>query len=144
MPRNQDFAEHSNGRLPNEQILTDLAALTNWQDRYQTIIEAGEQLPPFARDLQIDKNKVTGCMSNVWLTMQEKDGKFFFSGTSDAVIVKGLVALVLALANGKSRDELQQMDFEKSFARINLAENLSQTRRNGFSALLKKIKNLTA
>ncbi|MDI9314163.1 MAG: SufE family protein [Hydrotalea sp.] len=130
--------------MPSEQILSDLETLTDWQDRYQTIIEAGEQLPPFPAALQTEQNKVTGCMSNVWLTAEQRDGKFFFHGTSDAVIVKGLVALALAVANGKTRAELQQLDFEKTFARINLAEHLSQTRRNGFSSLLKKIKTLTA
>ncbi|MGI9460971.1 MAG: SufE family protein [Alphaproteobacteria bacterium] len=126
----------------NKQIITDLESLTNWQDRYQTIIEAGEALPVFPEKWQTEQNKVTGCMSNVWLVANEKNGQFFFHGTSDAMIVKGLIALTLTIANGKTKDQLQQLDFEKTFASIKLTEHLSQTRRNGFYALTRKIKNL--
>lgn len=128
----------------DKKIIADLESLTDWQDRYQTIIEAGEALPPFPAAYQNDQHKVKGCMSNVWLIAEEKDGHFVFNGTSDALIVKGLVALLLSIANHKTRAELQQIDFENIFSRIKLSEHLSQTRRNGFAALIQKIKTFAA
>ncbi|MCX8515761.1 MAG: SufE family protein [Alphaproteobacteria bacterium] len=124
-------------------IISDLKHLPDWQDRYQTIIEFGQQLEPFPDHWRTAEHFVKGCMSQVWLAAEEKDGRFAFYGDSDALIVKGLVALVIAVCNHKTRAELQQTDIEKIFTSIHLSEHLSPTRRNGFAALVGRIKQLT-
>ncbi len=125
-------------------LVTELQALTNWQDRYRRIIALGRELAPMPDAHRVDTNKVKGCQSQVWLHAslgEDADGRAVveYVADSDAAIVKGLVAIVLDVYSGATPDEVLQTP--PSFIdALGLSENLSQTRANGLQAMIKQIK----
>ena len=122
-----------------EELIENFSYLENWEDRYRYLIELGDQLPPFNQNDKTDKNKVDGCMSQVWFVHVEKDGKHFFNATSDAHIVRGLEAILLILINGKTTQEIQNINLIEIFKQLGLESHLSPTRRNGFYAMVERI-----
>jgi cysteine desulfuration protein SufE len=122
------------------EIVAELSAAPSWQDRYRAIIRFGRELPDLDEEHRVDANKVKGCQSQVWLhATLESDGTVRFYGDSDAAIVKGLVALVLRAFSGSAPSEI--ITARTTFVdELGLSENLSQTRANGLSAMLKQIK----
>lgn len=122
------------------EIVAELSDAGSWKDRYRLIIKFGRDLPAFPEEHRTDANKVKGCQSQVWLhAALEDDGTVTFHGDSDAAIVKGLVALVLRAFSGSPPTEI--MMAPTTFVdELGLSENLSQTRANGLSAMLKQIK----
>ncbi len=113
----------------------------DWQEKYEHIINLGKELKCDDPALHSDDNKVKGCQSNVWLRTDERAGRLYLQGDSDALIVKGLVALVLRLYSGSTYQEI--LDTNPDFIeRIGLGANLSATRSNGLSAMVKQIKIL--
>ena len=131
-----------------EGIIDDLGFLDDWEDRYRYIIEIGRALPPLPEADRIDENKVRGCASQVWLasTIEPHEGEpiLTFKGDSDAQIVRGLVALALALYSGKRASEIVSTDAVEIFGRIGLKEHLSAQRSNGFRSLVDRIRNEAA
>ncbi len=120
-------------------IVVEFELLGDWQEKYQHIIAIGKKLPSFPLELQTEENKVRGCQSNVWLVSSFNEGKIFLQGDSDALIVKGLVALVLRVLSGKTPDEI--LNTQLSFIeRLGMQSNLSPTRNNGLAAMIKQIK----
>lgn len=121
-------------------IVDELQGLAGWQARYKRIIGYGRELPELDETLRIDKNKVKGCQSQVWLHASlDPDGNVQFVGDSDAAIVKGLLAIVIQAFSGAPPQEL--ITAPVTFLdRLGLNENLSQTRANGLAAMLKQIK----
>jgi cysteine desulfuration protein SufE len=120
-------------------IVDEFELLVDWQEKYQHIIAIGKKLPSFPLELQTEENKVRGCQSNVWLVSSFNEGKIFLQGDSDALIVKGLVALVLRVLSGKTPDEI--LNTQLSFIeRLGMQSNLSPTRNNGLAAMIKQIK----
>ena len=126
-----------------EQILDDFAFLDEWEDRYRYVIELGKALPDLADDQKTSQNKVQGCASQVWLVSHIDGGAdpvMTFDGDSDAHIVRGLVAIVLAVYSGKRASEIAATDAIEIFDRIGLVEHLSSQRANGLRSIVKRIR----
>jgi cysteine desulfuration protein SufE len=121
-------------------IADNLAFLDDWEDRYRYLIELGRLLPPYPEDARDEAHKVRGCASQVWLdTRVEGEGAeavLHFAGDSDAHIVKGLVALALALHSGRTAREIAGLDAFAALKDLRLAEHLSSQRSNGFRSLV--------
>ncbi len=134
--------------LPSiERIIQTFELLESWEDRYGYIIELGRKLPPLGPDAKIAENRVHGCVSQVWLTCQAcplKPACLNFEADSDALIVRGLIAIVLAIYDGKELDEIVELDSKPIFAKLGLDSHLSPSRANGFAAMVKRIKTLAA
>ena len=126
-----------------DEIQSNFSFLDDWEDKYRYLIELGEGLPPFPVTFKTDEYKVDGCMSQVWLypTKDEK-GVYTFIADSDAIIVKGLIAVILAAFNNKTATEIQLVPIDEIFNQLGLETHLSPTRRNGFFAMVEKIKHL--
>lgn len=127
-----------------ETIRSDFALLDDWEDRYRYVIELGKALPPLPEDLRTDANKVRGCASQVWLATALTDvgnGRVFdLKGDSDALIVRGLVAILFALYQGKSPAEALRIDAQAEFATLGLKEHLTPQRSNGFASMVERIR----
>lgn len=127
-----------------EEIVEDLAFLDDWEQRYQYIIDLGKQLPTLPDDLKRDEYLVRGCQSSVWMISEEQGEQLFFKVDSDAVIVQGLLALVLAAYDGKTRSQIQAFDIDGYFKELDLERHISPTRGNGLRAMVAKIKALAS
>ena len=132
-----------------DSIIDDLGFLDDWEDRYRYIIELGRTLPPLADSARIDTNKVRGCASQVWLDthVEEEhspDPILRFEGDSDAHIVRGLVALAIALYSGKHASTIVATDAIELFGRLGMKEHLSAQRSNGFRSLVDTMRNHAA
>ncbi|TCR93216.1 cysteine desulfuration protein SufE [Rhizobium sp. BK376] len=127
-----------------EQIIEDFSFLDDWEDRYRYVIELGKALPPLPEEKQTLENKVMGCASQVWLVTHTlgnpDDPVMTFEGDSDAHIVRGLVAIVLATYSGKHASEIAKLDAIEVFGKIGLVENLSTQRANGLRSMIKRIR----
>lgn len=124
-------------------IRDDFSFLDEWEDRYRYVIELGDALPHFPESAQTDANKVQGCVSQVWLVTHRGDGAdpvIRFEGCSDAHIVRGLVAIMLALFSGRRASEIIGIDAEATLRELGLNEHLSPQRSNGLRAMVKRIK----
>ncbi|MBT9368630.1 SufE family protein [Rhizobium sp. CSW-27] len=127
-----------------DQIIDDFAFLDDWEDRYRYVIELGKALPDLAEENKTAQNKVNGCASQVWLVTHRGDGAdpvLTFEGDSDAHIVRGLVAIVLAAYSGKTASAIAHYDVFDVFNRIGLVENLSSQRANGLRSMVKRIRD---
>ena len=126
-----------------QQIIDEFSAMADWEDRYKRIIEYGREIAPMDEQHKIDKNKVKGCQSTVWLHAQLHDGVVQYQGDSDAMIVRGLIALLLKVYSGAAPAEI--VATPPSFVdATGLAGHLSQTRANGLAAMVKQIKMYAA
>src|SRR5262245_8195949 len=129
-----------------ETIRADFALLEEWEDRYRYLIELGRGLPPFPEALRTDANKVRGCVSQVWLaTAVKPNGNgsapvLEFQGDSDAHIVRGLVAVLFALVQAKTPEQILGADAKSLFAELGLAEHLTPQRSNGFFSMVERIR----
>lgn len=127
-----------------DDIVEDLDFLDDWEQRYQYIIDLGKQLPGLDESLKLDEHKVRGCQSSVWMVSEENDGHLSFKVESDAMIVQGLLALVLAAYDHKTRAQIQAFDIDDYFAQLDLERHISPTRGNGLRAIVAKIQGLAA
>lgn len=130
---------------PLDDILENFDLLDDWDDRYRYVIELGRMLPEFPEEERTDANKVRGCASQVWLVKSVEQGadgapRLVFQGDSDAHIVKGLVAIVLATYSGRSAAEIAETDLDAIFSRIGLKEHLSAQRANGLKSMVERIR----
>jgi len=126
-----------------ERIVREFNLFQDWTDRYEHIINLGKKLPPLDEQYRTEDNKVHGCQSQVWLHAEGQDGIVRFQADSDALIVKGLIALLLRVYNGRTPAEI--LLTEPAFiTQIGLDRHLSPTRANGLGAMLKKIKRYAA
>ena len=126
--------------LVQEEIIEAFSFFEDWSDKYEHIIEEGKSLEKMPLEYQTDENKVKGCQSNVWLHGNFENGKLFFYGNSDALIVKGLVALVLKTYSNKTPEEILQTQ-PYFIDTIGLGQHLSAHRSNGLSSMVKQIKH---
>lgn len=129
-----------------DDIRADFAVLDDWEDRYRYVIELGRGLPPLPEELRTDVNKVRGCASQVWLATKpvaspgsSKADRMVMQGTSDALIVQGLIAVLFAIYDGKTLDEIVKTDAQKVFSELGLSEHLTQQRSNGLASMVKRI-----
>jgi cysteine desulfuration protein SufE len=123
-------------------ILDDFAYLDDWEDRYRYVIELGKALPDLPEADRSAENKVRGCASQVWLVTQAGEGTdpiLTFTGDSDAHIVRGLVAIVLAIYSGKRASEVVRLDALETFRSIGMIEHLSAQRANGLRSMVGRI-----
>ena len=110
-----------------------------WIDRYEVIIDYGKALAPFPAELRTEQNLIDGCQSKVWFTAELQDGKVIYHGDSDALLVKGIVAMLIQVLSGHSPKEI--VDAELYFIDdIGLREHLSPTRSNGVAAMLHQMR----
>jgi cysteine desulfuration protein SufE len=122
-----------------QEIIEEFSVYEDWMDKYGYLIELGNELPDLAQTEKTDEYLIKGCQSRVWLVPELKNGKIFFKGESDAIIVKGLVALLLRVASGRTPREL--MESEMHFIDdLGLKQHLSPTRSNGLLAMVKQIR----
>lgn len=123
-----------------QQIIAEFARFNNWEDKYAHVIALGKTLQPMSEELKTEANRVRGCQSQVWLHAKLEGDRVVFVADSDAVIVRGLVALLLRCYSGQTPDEILASDagFLKD---IGLMGHLSQSRANGLAAMFKQIRN---
>lgn len=114
----------------------------SWEQRARLLMQWGDRLPPMSDDEKTDEQLVDGCESKVWLVGDVIDGHWQFRAASDARLIRGLVALLLARVNGLSLQELQQVDLVEWFTQLGLSRQLSASRSNGLNAVLKKMRQL--
>lgn len=122
-----------------QEIIDEFSIFDDWMDKYAYIIEQGNQLAPLDEKYKTPDNIIQGCQSRVWLQTDYRDGKLYFQAESDALIVKGLLALVLRVFNERTPDEILAADL-RFMKEIGLTEHLSPTRSNGLLAFIKQIK----
>ena len=127
-----------------QDIVTQMQSFHGWEDRYRQVIQWGKKLPTMPEELKSDRMLVSGCESMVWLIGEQQEGKWYFCADSDARIVRGLIALVLAAFNGKSAEEIRAFDIEAYFENIGLLAHLSPSRGNGLRAIVDQIKQIIA
>ncbi len=127
-----------------EEIAEDFAFLDDWEARYGHVIDLGRAMAPLDEALKVPATKVDGCMSQVWLHPEIKDGVFHFRGDSDALIVRGLIALLHALYDGVPVGEVSSIDAQGELARLGLNDHLSAQRSNGLRAMVERIRKLAA
>jgi cysteine desulfuration protein SufE len=143
-----DFFRHLHGKIKREdmtieetqqEIVQEFSAFEDWMDKYSYLIELGNSLTPIDPSLKTGDYLIKGCQSRVWLIPEYKDGRLFFTGESDALIVKGLVALVLRVASGNTPKDLIESNFH-FIDDIGLNQHLSPTRSNGLLSMVKQIR----
>lgn len=122
-----------------QEIIEEFSVYTDWMDKYGYLIELGNELQDLDPKEKTDQNLIKGCQSRVWLVAELENGKINFRGESDAVIVKGLVALLLRVVSGRTPDELIENDLH-FIDDLGLKQHLSPTRSNGLLAMVKQIR----
>ncbi len=125
-----------------QELVENFALFDDWEERYRYLIDLGRELPKMDEALKTDENIVRGCTSRVWMVADIKDGTFHFIADSDAHIVRGLVALLMRVYEGRAVSEISQIDIEAAFREIGLDQHLSPNRRSGFFAMVERIKAL--
>jgi cysteine desulfuration protein SufE len=136
--------EKDQGMASLDQILDDFSYLEEWEDRYRYVIELGKALPDLPDADKTAENKVRGCASQVWLVSEQNgspDPVLTFRGDSDAHIVRGLVAIVLAIYSGKHASEIANLDALDIFRSIGMIEHLSAQRANGLRSMVNRIQS---
>lgn len=123
-----------------DEILADFAFLDDWDDRYKYLIDLGRALPRYPDEKRDDAHKVRGCASQVWLDAAFQDGRIVLAGDSDAHIVKGLVAVLLALYSGKTAEEILGVDASAALAPLDLSAHLTPQRSNGLASMTARIR----
>lgn len=122
------------------EIAENLSFLDDWEDRYKYIIELGQALPPLAEEEKNAANKVNGCVSQVWLVTERDGNSLRYRGESDAMIVRGLAAILIALYSGQPAQEIAETDAIAIFDQLGLREHLSTQRSNGLVAMVSRIR----
>ena len=122
-----------------DEIISEFSDFDDWMDRYQLLIDMGSEQPPLEEKYKTEQNLIDGCQSRVWLQDDMVDGKLVFRAESDALIVKGIVALLVRVLSGHTPQEILDADLY-FIDRIGLREHLSPTRSNGLGAMLKQMK----
>lgn len=122
-----------------DEVIAEFSDFDDWMDRYQLLIDLGNEQPSLDEKYKTEQNLIEGCQSRVWLHADYKDGKLYFQAESDAVIVKGIIALLIRIVSGHTPDEI--LNSELYFIdKIGLREHLSPTRSNGLLAMVKQMR----
>ncbi|MBR5863656.1 MAG: SufE family protein [Alistipes sp.] len=122
-----------------EEIIEEFAVFDEWLDKYDYLIELSDSLPAIADEHRTEQYVIKGCQSRVWVDARVEDGKIFYAADSDAIITKGIIALLIRVMNGRTPQEIVDLDLYFIDA-IGLGENLSPTRSNGLIAMIKQMK----
>jgi cysteine desulfuration protein SufE len=122
-----------------EQVIEEFSDFDDWMDRYQLLIDLGNEQEPLEEQYKTEQNLIEGCQSRVWLQADEIDGKLVFRAESDALIVKGIIALLIKVVSGHTADEI--LESELYFIdKIGLKEHLSPTRSNGLLSMVRQMR----
>ena len=122
-----------------DEIIEEFSVYEDWMEKYSYLIELGNSVPPISEEFKKPENLIQGCQSQVWLNAEVQNGKILFSADSDAIITKGIVALLIKVFSNHTPDEI--LNSELYFIdKIGLKENLSPTRSNGLVAMIKQMK----
>ena len=128
-----------------DELAENFSFLEEWEERYAYVIDLGKHLPEFPEDQKTELTLVRGCTSRVWLVPQEGDhDRVQFIADSDAHIVRGLIAVLMVIYNNQPKELARDFPIEDYFNRLGLSEHLSPSRRNGFFAMVERIKSLAA
>jgi len=127
-----------------QELAENFAVFDDWEGRYRYLIDLGRTLPAMDESLKTDEILVRGCTSRVWMLSNVKNGVFHFTADSDAHIVRGLIALLVTAYEGKPVSEIPKINIAEVFKQIGLEEHLSPSRRNGFYAMVERIKELAS
>ena len=122
-----------------EEIVSDFELFDDWSQKYEYIIEIGQQLPALDEKFKTDVYKIKGCQSSVWLNASQKDGRLFFEADSDSVFVKGEIALLIKVLSGRTPEEIMSAEL-KFIDAIGLRQHVAVTRANGLANMIKQIK----
>ena len=122
-----------------DEIIEEFSSFDDWMNRYSLLIEYGNGLEPFSEADKNDQNLIDGCQSKVWFTAEMKDGKVVYHGDSDAILVKGIVALLIRVLSDHTPKEIVETELY-FIDEISLREHLSPTRSNGLNAMLKQMR----
>ena len=122
-----------------DEVIEEFSDFTDWMDKYQLLIDLGNELQPLDAKYKTEDNLIGGCQSRVWLQADMKDGLLYFTAESDALIVKGIIALLIRVLSGHTPQEIAAADLY-FIDRIGLRDHLSPTRSNGLLAMLKQMK----
>lgn len=122
-----------------DEVIAEFSDFDDWMDRYQLLIDLGNEQPPLDEKYKTDQNLIEGCQSRVWLQADEVDGKVIFQAESDALIVKGIIALLIKVLSGHTPDEILEADLY-FIPQIGLQEHLSPTRSNGLLSMVKQMR----
>ncbi|AHD01067.1 MULTISPECIES: SufE family protein [Leisingera] len=123
-----------------EEIVEDFEFMEDWEDRYRHVIDLGKAMRPLDDALKVPATKVDGCASQVWLHATVEDGEFRFDGDSDAMIVRGLIAVLRCLYNGLGLKDVVAVDARAELGRLGLNEHLSSQRSNGLRSMIERIR----
>lgn len=132
-------AHHFGDDINAQTVLETMQTLRGWEDRYRQIIQWGKLLPVMPEALKSEQVLVSGCESEVWLVAEQQGEQWFFCADSDARIVRGLIAIVLAALNGKTSAEISAFSMDDYFAELGLLAHLSPSRGNGLQAIVATI-----
>lgn len=122
-----------------DEIIEEFSAFDEWLDRYELLIELGNELKPINEAHRNEQHLIEGCQSRVWVDARLEEGKVYYSADSDAIITKGIIALLIRVLNGRTPQEILDTDLY-FIDRIGLRENLSPTRSNGLLAMIKQMR----
>ena len=123
-----------------DDIKADFDFIDDWDEKYRYLIDLGKRLEPLTDEERNDRTKVRGCASQVWLVTDETDGKLAIRGDSDAAIVRGLVAVIVALFGGRTREEIRDLDAEARLAELDLSDHITPQRSNGVASMIRRLK----
>ena len=121
------------------EIVDEFDMFDNWMEKYEYVIELGKNLPIIDDKYKIDNNLIKGCQSRVWLHAEDQDGKIIYSADSDAIITKGIVAILVRVLSSQNAEEIAKADLA-FIDTIGFKEQLSQTRANGLVSMIKEMK----
>ncbi len=127
--------------ITSDEIVQTMQNFKGWEDRYRQVIQWGKKLPVMPEELKSDQVTVSGCESLVWLVSKQNNGVWHFCADSDARIVRGLIALVMAAFDGKTSQQIQDFDVDGYFEQLGLITHLSPSRGNGLKAIVEQIKS---
>lgn len=122
-----------------DEVIEEFSDFTDWMDKYQLLIDLGNEQKPLDDKYKTESNLIDGCQSRVWLQADYEDGKIYFTAESDALIVKGIIALLIRVLSGHTSQEILDTDLY-FIDRIGLKDHLSPTRSNGLLAMVKQIR----
>ena len=127
-----------------DELVETFSFFDDWEDKYRFIIDLGKDLGGLAESDKVDAHLIRGCQSQVWLTYKAAADGLTVKMDSDAHIVRGLIAVVLLIVDGRKASEIQQLDIEGAFGQLDLLAHLSVTRGNGLRAMVARIKEVAA
>jgi len=128
-----------------EEIVDNFSLFDDWEDRYRYLIDLGGRLTPMDEALKTEETRVRGCMSQVWMVLRwDENQRLSLLADSDAQIVKGLIAVLIAIFQGRTVPEIESINIDNIFSKLGLDQHLSPNRRNGFYAMVERVRAFTA